>query len=480
MKFQVILLFFSIVILGTWAQTENQTQNFYTESTGSTDFIAEEYSTSEQVEFNYCKELYPYCSCRISSIIIQCRNFSYFSQLNFSLLINLTDNSPRRIYELELKPLNAIPLDKTLNLEGISLYGRVILYKISGLDLEANPFESIKENSILNLYLYDVNLETLDHDTICGSNLSSNYVSLFSSFNYVLVSEDTYTYSGYLCPLAFKNANLRKLEMYIFNSSSTIQFSSISNDFDLNITITALTVYSAKNFTIDSNFLNPLIFKKLEDLDFDFVELKSIEKNTFENFTSLKRIVLDLPNMADFLRSTDNEWMKSLNLEVTMVNYSNPNELSKFENKSLVVTFNSRSGQQYSFPNEDLERFRYFPHDRLVYARILADQNLECSDTLQFLLKNSFNYPSVSFLNTTSTYKCFLNSSEQTIQPTFVQTTTIISENPPDNVVSLGVYLGTTIPLAAISILSLTTAAFFYIRKKKVYKTDRKNHIELF
>lgn len=491
MKFLFIIFLF----LKIKAQTDNSAEYFSYEFTNESDYKTTEPATyqnqtTESIHQNFCKELYPYCYCGISSIILQCKNFSSFSQLNFSLLKNQSDQSPRRIYELELEPLKAIPFDQSLNLDGISLFGRAILNKISSFDLYANPFENVNEKNNLNLYLYNVNLETLDYETVCNPNILPNYTSLFSSFGYVLLSEDTYTKSGYLCPLVFKNANLRKMEIYSTNSNPIFNFSSI--DYDLNSTITALTIYSAKNLTLDSDFLNPDVFQKLKELNFDFVELESIEENTFKNLTSLRRIFLDLPNFKDFIRKTDNKWMSSLNFYLNPVNYSNPNEISMFENRTLVITFNSRSGQDYSFPNEDLENFKYFPHDKLVYARILADQDLNCSDTLKFVLKNSFSYPSVTFLNTTSTYKCFLTSIEMTTETLFssthIQTTSSSdittskgqnSTNEPNTDVSLGLYLGTTIPLGAVAILSLISAIYFFFKLKK-NRTIGDNNIELF
>lgn len=494
MKFLFNFLFLAILILKTRSQTENQTENQFTELTGLSENFTQKYSTNEEEnEVNFCPELYPFCFCRISSIIIQCKNFSAFSQLNFSLLLNETDNLPRRVYELELEPLSGIPLDTTLSLDGISLYGRVILKKITGFDLMANPFQNVIENNNLYLNLYNVNLETIDNDKICRSNLTLNHIPLFASFNYVLLSENTFTKSGHLCPLMFKNANLRGMDIYDFNSNSTIKLSNIENNYNLNTTIKTLTIYAAKNLTITSNFLNSQIFEKLQDLTFDYVQLSAIEENTFQNLVSLRRVILDLSNMADFIQGSDNKWMDSLNFDVGPVNYSNPNQMSMLANRTLVITFNSRNGKQYSFPNDDLDRFKYFPHQRLVYARILADLDLECSETLRFLSKNAYSYPSVSFLNTTSAYKCFLSLTEHTTNKiesftsevitqeissskvTMNKPTTTVISSSKEKSVSLNAYLGTTIPLGAFCLMSILIAIYFYKKRKIVPLVDDKN-----
>ena len=482
MKFLFNLFYSAIIIIKIRSQTENSTETFFTEFTNISDSFTENYSTiEEEYETNFCQELYPFCDCRISSIIIQCKNFSTFSQLNFSLLVNDTDNLPRRVYELELEPLSAIPLDTTLSLDGIRLYGRAILKKISGLDLLANPFQDVNENNNLYLNLYDVNLETIDHDNICHSNQTLNHIPLFTSFNYVLLSENTFTKSGYLCPLMFKDANLRGMDIYDFDSNSTIKFSNIGDDYNLNATIKTLTIYAAKNLTINSNFLNSQVFTQLRDLNFDYVQLNAIEEKTFQNLTSLRRIIFDLTNMADFIQSSDNKWMNSLNLDVGPVNYSNPNELSMLNNKTLVITFNSRNGQKYSFPNKDLDRFEYFPHQRLVFARILADLDLECSETLKFLSKNAYSYSSVSFLNTTSIYKCLLNLTEFTTQEISTVSTKITTneitttEISNKKSVSMEIFLGTTIPLAALCLIISIFAIYFYKKSKIIPIFDDKN-----
>ncbi|CAF0732264.1 unnamed protein product [Brachionus calyciflorus] len=485
-----------------------------------------EMTTTESAPiFNYCEELYPYCSCTKSISIIECGNFTNFSELDFTLLKNQSDNSSRRIYELELAPLNSLPLDDSLNLDGIHLYRSVILRNISGFRLESNPFESFKENDNLNLYLYDVNLETLNHDHVC--NLSQidhhNYVALFSSFKYILIGSGSFTMSGRLCPLAFMNANLRQIEAYYIESNNTVKFSQLDENIDLNCSVLNLRVWSAKNLVLDSHFLNAHIFALTRNIDFDFVYFHSIEDGTFQGLNKLRTLIFDLMNLKDFITKSDNKWMHSLNSNVT-VDYDNSMEVANLRNRTLLVTFNSRTGQAYNYPNSDLEKFKYFPHNQFVFARIFAADNLPCTETLKFLLKNARSYTTISTLNTTSTYNCLLDPITPTTTPSITTNTTPTTPTTPTTTttttptttttststtpssaapsssssssapssspstqttttsgtkvstttkntgttVSLSAYLGTVLPLAGVSIISILGVISLFIKYKKL------------
>jgi hypothetical protein len=99
------------------------------------------------------------------------------------------------------------------------------------------------------------------------------------------------------------------------------------------------------------------------------------------------------------------------------------------QDKQLVMTINSLSnGQSYKYPNEDIQNFLSFPFNRLVFARILAELDLECTDTLEYLLQNAFSYEPISFLNTSSVYNC-LTTKPQNFCPELGQYCSCVAEN---------------------------------------------------
>jgi hypothetical protein len=388
---------------------------------------------------NYCKELFPKCSCLSSPLIIQCNNFTRFDELDFTLLLDKnSSNKSKTVYELELEPLQSQILDKNLNLTGIELNNRIILRNINGFDIISNPFQSVGINKSLNLFVYNSKLEfyLFANETEkklliddCRLDLfKEDFFPLFSSFNYIFLGNDV-KYSQ-LCPLIFQNSNIRQIEFSNLNLTNHISFVNliVSNKTkQLNSKVLQVRVFDSKNLTLDDAFLNGDVFRYLDSLNFDYVNLKKIEDDTFKNLNSLRSLIINIENLEQFITSSNNTWMKNLNYDVKIDYNKTDLNIEDYYNKSLLITINSRNNNQnYLYSSNDLKHFQYFPHENYVFLRILSQVNLECSSTVQFLLKYGKFYKNPQTLNTTSVNKCFLINQLTSIATSY--RTTIQSE----------------------------------------------------
>lgn len=390
---------------------------------------------------NYCKELFPRCSCLSSPLIIKCNNFNRFNELDFTLLLNGNlSNGSRKIFELELEPLQPLIVDENLNLTGIELNDRVTLRNINGFDINSNPFQKARTNKTLNLFLYNSKIEFYSFvnesekinliDNCRLDFFGEDFIPLFSSFNYIFLGRDV-RYSK-LCPLIFKNSNIRLIEFNSLNSTNMVLFVNLTKNnqaSQLNCKIQQVRIFDARSFTLDDSFLNSDVFKYLDSLNFDYVSFKKIEDNAFRNLNSLRTLIINIENMEQFITSSNNTWMKYLNNDIKIDYNKTDLNISDYYNKSLLITINNRNNNQnYSYPSKDLKHFQYFPHENYVFLRILSEVNLECSTTIQFILKYATYYRSPQTLNTTSVNKCLLSNQVTTSISTTYFSTTIQSE----------------------------------------------------
>ena len=304
-------------------------------------------------------------------------------------------------------------MDNTLDLSGLTFdpEAKIILRNINGFGLFADPFSQITQTNTLFLYLYESTIQTVGGN--CDLNnlpLDFDYPGLFSPFSYIFFGNDL-NYTDNFCPIVFLNTNISFMEAYYMSSTNYLRFSELLNvpqDYDLFANIRSFKITFSPDFVVSKNMLNRLVFKNLQEFNLDNLKLAQIEEDAFNYTQRLTRIFLTLVNLEEFIRSSDNKWMAALNEDVR-VNYSDPVSVEQNKNRSLVIQVNNRnSGQNYSYPDEDLIYYQYFPYDRMVFYRILTDTDIECTQTMKFLLQNALYFDPPSFLNTSSAYKCLL------------------------------------------------------------------------
>ncbi|RNA13913.1 hypothetical protein BpHYR1_016099 [Brachionus plicatilis] len=360
---------------------------------------------------NDCLELSPYCSCLGGPLYIYCNNFTSFSQLDFTLLGEI-----RNISIITLYPKQAVILNNSLNLEGIRLIDNIVLNNIAGIDLKQNPFEKWTAKDNLSISFFGSNFSQVME---CDSSLiNDKFKPIFSSFKTVLFGYGNF-YSVQICPLLFYNASLSYLN--ISDLSYTIQpwFTDVSGIDTIHSNIDTLLILSGHGSRITKGLMNGLVFENLNTILISNTVLQKIDDDAFYNIHNLRSLNFRIVNFEKFFKNSTNKWMQSLNSKIK-VDYSDPASLSENQNNSILVNLNPLSSSFFFyFTDDDYDNFQYFPHDNFVFARIVMLYPLECSTTMNFLLKNARYYPlELSDVNTTATYKCFPELQTSTKYPT--------------------------------------------------------------
>lgn len=322
--------------------------------------------------FDKCPQFGPYCNCYTSPIVIVCDNFDSFSQLNFSK----GAGNDTIIYELELAPLKPLTLD-SLDLSGIEITGQVTLRNIAKFSLLTNPFESARKDNKLRLNLYESTLEfelngaNLKEDCAVNS-VDSDLLPLFSSFDYIEFGRNM-NYSSDLCPLVFKGANIRVMEMNSLKSNG-FKFRSLNkfttDPYDpLKINVEYLKIYDSSNLVLDEKFFDEDVFYKTAHIEIDNSNLETITDSTFGDLYNLRKLTLNIENFEEFLikSKNSNKWMSKLNSDIS-IDLSNEVEIQENLNYTFLIIFNNRiKDQNYLYPDEDLDLFKNFPHEKVIF-----------------------------------------------------------------------------------------------------------------
>jgi hypothetical protein len=134
--------------------------------------------------------------------------------------------------------------------------------------------------------------------------------------------------------------------------------------------------------------------------------LTSISEDFFTYFSKLKIFALEIYNFEEFI-NFEPHWLRHLNSEVK-VNLSNSNDINRYKDRQMILELTDLS-KTYLYPEKDFCLFRHFPHEKLVFPIIETKQNLECSCTLMWLLKNKSLFTNIDELKTGSVENCLFN-----------------------------------------------------------------------
>lgn len=335
--------------------------------------------------------------------------FKRFDQLNFSLC-----SEPMPIIVLEIKPEKNLVLDNTFNLLGLvieptSSYLSIIFSKLDGLEITANPTNGIKftdfafnfdnifivlEKSNFKLFYKNQPLER----SSCHTNLFPKPNRTFiNSINYLVLTKSTLYKNETLCPLLFLKANLKLLSIAGISSSliekNVFSFQSLSNQtnkMDIGSEIFQFII-SVFDVELNTNLLNPLVFKRLKVLDVNG-QLSSIQNDLFKSFKELKLLRYRSQNIKK-LFSRRNNWLNYLNYHLNADSY-NPDDLQTNHEKILfLILFQTYSNvTYYDYPDKDFCYFKDFPHKRLVLPQLKPISKSNCTCTELFLIKKSIIY----------------------------------------------------------------------------------------
>ena len=201
--------------------------------------------------------------------------------------------------------------------------------------------------------------------------------SLFQIKSLVSITWITLFYSEFdtpLCPIVFKNSDISRF--YVIGLSDTFykrNILSIENRTfdDLNSTIKELYIEKAEKINIDSNLLNPYVFKSLKTIHL-FGSFNKIDGISLNAFKELFNIRIVKKNYRDIIHKNGLKWIRDLNsgLDVT-VNLSNYEKLrEKYHQRTEIQIgcFDSKTEIRSSklFPDEDFCLYKDFPFNQLA------------------------------------------------------------------------------------------------------------------
>jgi hypothetical protein len=179
-------------------------------------------------------------------------------------------------------------------------------------------------------------------------------------------------------------------------------------DFDLNAYIDIYRISFSQDLVVSDLMLNGDVFKHLKSFNLDNVRIIDIQQNSFFATQELVRIALNLVNLEQFINNTLPTWMTNLNLYVDDVDFNNSTSVELNLDTQLLVEIDSKGFGNYNYPDKDFFYFEYAPYTRNVFFRVVADDNLYCTRTLNKMLNNAVHYKNLALVNTTSVYQCLL------------------------------------------------------------------------
>lgn len=343
----------------------------------------------------------------ISAIV--CKEFLSFSELEFKSL-----NGSEIIQDVEildLEPAFPILLDNLLDLTNIRITKQVILRNIKGFLYNSNPFKNVELNddgkSLLELRLFNSDFEFYESysnklESKCEMESFGNVDTILTKFSKLWLN-DNIRYSSTLCPLVFRNTHFDLILAHFLNISNTFSFRNYNNTksstYYINSNINYLYLFNVKLDKLDTAFLNKQVFGQLKRLQI-FGSLNEIEKGLFTNFKTIKSIMLELFNFGHFIRNSNTDlWL---------------NDLNDSENK-IILNLNDRE-MFYEYSDKDFCFFKNFPA-KTVFPVIKTKENLNCSCTLIWILRNYKNYTTsmgqLSQLLTSSVDDCLTKDEEK-------------------------------------------------------------------
>ena len=255
--------------------------------------------------------------------------------------------------------------------------------------------------------------DIIDSYSISGQNVSIR--SLFQTTRgniIVLIHSD---FKTTLCPLVFMNSNISTL--LIVGLSNTFYKRNILNienrTFDnLNSNIDSMQIGKTENINIDSNLLNPSVFRNLMSVGFTG-PINIIDGNSFKELENLKTVSFSKEYYKDIIHKNGIEWMRVFNenLDVNLDNFTQLEE--NYNNRSHILISRSSSGYEIRLskilPDEDFCLYKDFPFNQLV---VLMEYTF-FDPMLKFLNSSDYTYYTCSYLWLTQHFNSFLKINER-------------------------------------------------------------------
>ena len=218
------------------------------------------------------------------------------------------------------------------------------------------------------------------------SELLMNYVGIFSFHVKTFDSSGDMAFKNRVCPLVFKGANITIFQVLMMQntaiSRNQLEFvdttsDSVMQDFPLDCYIDELDFKLSYRLRISSLLLNEKIFSSTSSIQIHGV-VESIAIGSFRNLQSLKRVDLTLYNLRNFLHSSDNRWMSSLNFgndyDPDLWFTARQTNQTLFESMvhQMLALFFKPIMNEYEYPDEDFCLFQHVPFRQLVLPKAMG------------------------------------------------------------------------------------------------------------
>jgi hypothetical protein len=343
------------------------------------------------------------CSYDQDSAFLNCNDMLSLNTLNFS--------QAQSIKKLRIKPQYKVKFDASLNFQAdetkLEDNYEVLLENFDGFELNANPFSDISNRRGSLLDLKNLDLKFCENKICMLESGDGDSKPLFSSFENIYL-EASVKFVDEICPVAFRNANIKRLVLNGPVPSNNLNFKSLdSQSLSIDSVVEELEVYNSELYSLNSSFLDEHVFKALKRFVFSALNPDvSIELDLFEPFKFLKEFDFRVFNLREYVMHNSMLWMESLNQGV-YVDLSDSSALTDPANKNKE--FKLKIGDLsdfYELPDEDFCLFKNFPHSKWVFPVIKAKPGLECSCTLVWLVQYYKYYSFKADLITPSVSKC--------------------------------------------------------------------------
>ena len=329
----------------------------------------QEYQANKRIQLKYAEFNWPVGKKETSSLT---RNFNIYALM---LLFENFDISAR----IHFHNLKSIEIRIFTNISNI--------YK---------HYKSIEHIYLINSELkFTINGKIVKNcaDTRSASNRS---IKIFSLFQIPLIeNEKDFFFFGCrfsirLCPLIFSNSYIKGFKIFdlvdTFFKTNLMKFENLSIGY-LNSNIMTIDIFRCENIVLDTSFLNPSVFMKLEKI-FIICDLKSISSDLFLSLKNLRKISFQTIHFRKFIHRNGIEWMKAFNRGLH-VNLSDITDFLRNLKKLKILILRSHRGSYIEpmskvFPEEDFCIYKEYPFDQMVFTYQQAN---ECknNETCEFL-----------------------------------------------------------------------------------------------
>jgi len=336
--------------------------------------------------------------CLVDSNVLT--NFNKFQELNFSNCKIFKTFSPI----LLIKPRVPILLDNSFNFTGLTIELQskhssinIGIYNLKGIDLESNPFSTLKtipNNLNFGYHLYSSNFDFYYKNGLVDSKscdlkltqIRNNFISKIALLDF---SHSNNFQKKIICPLIFHEAKI--FFLYLTSANGLIVSNVLSFQSDVSSHLLAYMNTSVKMFHLtsyhtdfDYTLLNKYIFKDLEILSITGM-LNSIQTDLFMSFFKLRYIEINSYNIKH-LFTKNSKWLNYLNY---FKNDFDLNEIQFYSNELTIKDYFQLALVQinpkfffYDYPNEDFCYFKDYPHNKLVLPLlipIIDTNNVSCT-----------------------------------------------------------------------------------------------------